>query len=305
MSPVLQPVERGIYRIAGVDPTRQQGWRSYAVSLLVFSLVAIGWLYLVMRIQAGLPLNPTGAPNVPEELALNTAVSFVTNTNWQNYSGEVAMSHLTQALGLAVQNFVSAAVGIAIAIALIRGLVRRRADTIGNFWTDVTRSTLYVLLPIAFLAALVLVWQGVPQTFGGPATATHPPGRAADLLPRTDRLAGGHQGAGHERRRHRQRQLGPPVREPDRHHQLARAVPHPGDPVLPHGHVRRPGRRPPPGLGDHGRDGGALRRWPRGRRSSPSPRRTRCSPRASTRHWATWKARRSGSAPPEAACGPP
>ncbi len=172
MSPVLQPVERGIYRIAGVDPTRQQGWRSYAVSLLVFSLVAIGWLYLVMRIQAGLPLNPTAAPNVPEELALNTAVSFVTNTNWQNYSGEVTMSHLTQALGLAVQNFVSAAVGIAIAIALIRGLVRRRADTIGNFWADVTRSTLYVLLPIAFLAALVLVWQGVPQTFGGPATAT-------------------------------------------------------------------------------------------------------------------------------------
>ncbi len=170
LSPVLQPVERGIYRIAGIDPARQQGWRVYAVSLLVFSLVAVAWLYLVMRLQAGLPLNPTGAPNVPEELALNTAVSFVTNTNWQNYSGEVAMSHLTQALGLAVQNFVSAAVGMAIAIALIRGLVRRRADTIGNFWTDVTRSTLYVLLPIAFIAALVLVWQGVPQTFGGPAT---------------------------------------------------------------------------------------------------------------------------------------
>jgi K+-transporting ATPase ATPase A chain len=169
---VLQPVERGIYRIAGIDPARQQGWRSYAVSLLVFSLVAVAWLYLVLRLQSGLPLNPTGAPNVPEELALNTAVSFVTNTNWQNYAGEVAMSHLTQAVGLAVQNFVSAAVGMAIAIAFIRGLVRRRADTIGNFWADVTRSTLYVLLPIAFIAALVLVWQGVPQTFGGPATVT-------------------------------------------------------------------------------------------------------------------------------------
>ena len=177
MSPVLQPVERGIYRIAGVDPTRQQGWRSYAVSLLVFSLVAIGWLYLVMRIQAGLPLNPTAAPNVPEELALNTAVSFVTNTNWQNYSGEVAMSHLTQAVGLAVQNFVSAAVGIAIAVALIRGLVRRRADTIGNFWADVTRSTLYVLLPIAFVARADPRLAGRPADLRRPRHRDHPPGR--------------------------------------------------------------------------------------------------------------------------------
>jgi K+-transporting ATPase ATPase A chain len=172
LSPVLLPVERGIYRLAGIDPAREQGWRAYALALLVFSLACIGWLYLLQRLQAGLPLNPTGAPAVPEDLALNTAVSFVTNTNWQNYSGEVAMSHLTQAVGLAVQNFVSAAVGIAIAVALIRGIVRRQASTLGNFWADVVRSTLYVLLPISILGALFLVWQGVPQTFGGAATVT-------------------------------------------------------------------------------------------------------------------------------------
>jgi K+-transporting ATPase ATPase A chain len=172
LAPVLGPVERGIYRLAGIDPTREQGWRAYAVALLVFSLACIAWLYLLQRIQAGLPLNPTGAPAVPEDLAFNTAVSFVTNTNWQNYSGEVAMSHLTQAAGLAVQNFVSAAVGIAIAVALIRGIVRRQAATLGNFWADIVRATLYVLLPISIIGALFLVWQGVPQTFGGPATFT-------------------------------------------------------------------------------------------------------------------------------------
>ena len=283
----------------------EQGWRSYAVSLLVFSLVAIGWLYLVLRIQAGLPLNPTAAPNVPEDLALNTAVSFVTNTNWQNYSGEVAMSHLTQAVGLAVQNFVSAAVGIAVAIALIRGLVRRRADTIGNFWVDVTRSTLYVLAPDRVPGSARPRLAGRAADLRRPRHGDDAPGRAADHLSRTDRLAGGDQGAGHERRRHRQRQLGPPVREPDRPHELARAVPDPGDPVLADGHVRRPGRRPPPGLGDLRRHGGDLRLAAVGRRSSPSPRPTRCSPPGSTRRWATWRARRSASARPAAACGPP
>ena len=170
LSPVLGPVERAIYRVGGIDPAREQGWRAYAISLLVFSFVAIAWLYLVQRLQAGLPLNPTAAPAVPADLALNTAVSFVTNTNWQNYAGETTMSHLTQAAGLAVQNFASAAVGVAIAVALIRGIVRRQASTIGNFWADVTRTTLYVLLPLAFLAAIVLVWQGVPQTVGGPVS---------------------------------------------------------------------------------------------------------------------------------------
>ena len=169
---VLGPVERGIYRVAGVDPAREQGWRGYTVALLLFSLLSILALYLLQRAQGVLPLNPTGVGAVPEDLALNTAVSFVANTNWQNYAGESTMAHLTQAAGLAVQNFVSAAVGLAIAISLVRGLTRRTSPTIGNFWTDIVRATLYVLLPIAFVAALVLVWQGVPQTFGGPATVT-------------------------------------------------------------------------------------------------------------------------------------
>ena len=146
--------------------------------------MSIAWLYLVQRVQAVLPLNPTGARAVPPELAFNTAVSFITNTNWQNYSGEIAMTHLTQAVGLAVQNFVSAAVGIAIAVALIRGIVRRRADTIGNFWADVTRSTLYVLLPIAFVGAIVLVWQGSPD-LRRPYDRDHPAGaqQTIDLGP--------------------------------------------------------------------------------------------------------------------------
>ena len=169
---LLGPVERGIYRVAGVDPAREQGWRGYAVAMLLFSLLSILALYLLQRAQGVLPLNPTGVGAVPEDLALNTAVSFVANTNWQNYAGESTMAHLTQAAGLAVQNFVSAAVGLAIAIALVRGLTRRTAPTIGNFWTDIVRATLYVLLPIAFVAALVLVWQGVPQTFSGPAAVT-------------------------------------------------------------------------------------------------------------------------------------
>jgi K+-transporting ATPase ATPase A chain len=165
-------VERGIYRAAGIDPSREQGWKGYAAALLVFSLLSILVLYVLQRAQAALPLNPTGAPAVPPDLALNTAVSFVTNTNWQNYSGESTMAHLTQAAGLGVQNFLSAAAGLAVAIAMVRGITRRTSPTIGSFWADLTRSTLYVLLPIALLAAVVLVWQGVPQTLGGPAAVT-------------------------------------------------------------------------------------------------------------------------------------
>ncbi len=172
LSPLLAPVERAIYRVAGIEPSRDQGWRSYTLSLLVLSAVSVAWLYLVQRLQGELPLNPTGAPSVAQDLAFNTAVSFVTNTNWQNYAGEVAMAHLTQAVGLAVQNFVSAAVGIAVAVALVRGIVRRRSGSIGNLWTDVTRSTLYILLPLSLLAAIVLVAQGVPQTWSGPADIT-------------------------------------------------------------------------------------------------------------------------------------
>jgi potassium-transporting ATPase potassium-binding subunit len=169
---VFGPIERLVYRASGVDPNREQRWTVYAISLLAFSAVSVLFLYLLQRVQASLPLNPTDVPNVPSPLAFNTAVSFVTNTNWQNYAPENTVSHLTQMAGLAVQNFVSAAVGIAVAIALIRGLVRRRSSTIGNFWVDLTRSTLRILLPISLVAALVLLSQGAIQNFSGRTEAT-------------------------------------------------------------------------------------------------------------------------------------
>ena len=164
---VFLPVERFIYRLVGVDPDREQRWNVYAYSLLAFSVVSVLFLYLLQRVQEWLPLNPTDAVGVPAALAFNTSVSFVTNTNWQNYGAELTMSHLTQMAGLAVQNFVSAAVGLAVAVALIRGLARRRGTTIGNFWVDLTRATLRVLLPLAVVFALVLVGRGVVQNFDG------------------------------------------------------------------------------------------------------------------------------------------
>ena len=164
---LFNPVERVVYRLTGVDPAREQRWPTYTLSLLAFSTVSVLAVYALQRLQGGLPLNPTGVGAVPPALAFNTAVSFVTNTNWQNYAAENTMSHLTQMTGLAVQNFTSAAVGLAVAIALVRGLVRRRSATIGNFWVDLTRATTRVLLPLAFAGALVLVSQGAIQNFRG------------------------------------------------------------------------------------------------------------------------------------------
>jgi potassium-transporting ATPase potassium-binding subunit len=164
---VFLPVERLVYRAAGVQPSSEQRWPVYALSLLAFSTVSVLALFLLQRVQGSLFLNPTDVAGVPPALAFNTAVSFVTNTNWQNYGGESTMSHLTQMSGLAVQNFVSAAVGIAVATALIRGFTRRRSDTIGNFWVDLTRITTRVLLPLAVVLALVLASQGVVQNLGG------------------------------------------------------------------------------------------------------------------------------------------
>ncbi len=160
---VFLPVERLIYRVCGVDPEREQRWSVYALSVLAFSLLSVLALYVLQRLQGVLPLNPDGMAAVPAPLAWNTAVSFITNTNWQNYAGETTMSHLMQMVGLAVQNFVSAAVGMAVAVALIRGLVRRRSNTIGNFWVDLTRGVTRVLLPISFVVALVYLSQGVIQ----------------------------------------------------------------------------------------------------------------------------------------------
>jgi K+-transporting ATPase ATPase A chain len=160
-------IERPIYRICRVDPSREQRWTVYAYSVLAFSVISLLLLYLQLRIQDLLPFNPTNMPAVGEHLSFNTAVSFSTNTNWQSYGGESTMSHLSQMLGLAVHNFVSAAAGMAILAAFIRGLARRRASTLGNFWVDLTRTTTRILLPACFVFALVLVSQGVIQNFHG------------------------------------------------------------------------------------------------------------------------------------------
>lgn len=163
---ILGPVERGCYRLAGIDPAREQHWTGYAVAMLVFSLAGYVALYLLQMAQGLLPLNPQQLPGLDADLGLNTAISFVGNTNWQSYGGESTMSYLTQMLGLTVQNFLSAATGMALAIALIRGFACRGGErTIGNFWVDMTRATLYVLLPISIVVALFFVWQGMPQNF--------------------------------------------------------------------------------------------------------------------------------------------
>ncbi len=172
LSPVLRPVERAVYRVCGIDETAEQTWKGYAISVLVMALVAIVAGYVVFRLQDVLPLNQGGIPPMTPDLAFNTSVSFETNTNWQNYSGETGATYLTQATVLAVRNFTSAATGLAVAIALIRGLTRRSAKTLGNYWVDLTRGILYLLLPISIVGALVLVWQGVPQTWDPTHTVT-------------------------------------------------------------------------------------------------------------------------------------
>ncbi|SCM73966.1 potassium translocating ATPase, subunit A [uncultured Pleomorphomonas sp.] len=172
LSLLLGPVERSLYRLAGTSEREEQHWTAYAVAMLLFNLLGFLLLYLVLRLQGSLPLNPAGMAGVPPELAFNTAVSFVTNTNWQNYGGETTMSYLAQMLGLTVQNFLSAATGIALAMALIRAFARKSARTVGNFWVDLTRGTLYLLLPISIVMTLVFVWLGVPQTLAGSVDAT-------------------------------------------------------------------------------------------------------------------------------------
>ncbi len=172
LSPVLRPVEAALYRISGVDATREQHWLTYTVAMLLFHVGGIIVLYALMRLQAVLPLNPADQSAVTPDLAFNTAISFVTNTNWQNYGGESTMSYLVQMLGLTHQNFLSAATGVVLAVAMIRGFARAQVKTVGNFWVDITRCTLYVLLPICIPYALFLVWQGVPQTLGPYIDAT-------------------------------------------------------------------------------------------------------------------------------------
>jgi K+-transporting ATPase ATPase A chain len=172
LSPVLEPLERGIYRLSAVNPELEQGWKGYAFAMLLFSVVGALVTYAILRVQNLLPFNPQVFDAVTPELAFNTAVSFTTNTNWQFYSGESTMSYFSQMASLAFHNWTSAATGIAIAVALVRGLVRRSGKSIGNFWVDLVRCTLYVLLPICFVYSLFLVWQGVPQNLNAYDTAT-------------------------------------------------------------------------------------------------------------------------------------
>ncbi|WP_266063754.1 potassium-transporting ATPase subunit KdpA [Brucella intermedia] len=172
LSPILVPAERGLYRLAGTSEREEQHWTTYTVSLLLFNLAGFLLLYVLQRVQGSLPFNPMGMSNVPADLAFNTTASFVTNTNWQNYGGESTLSYVTQMAGLTVQNFVSAATGVAIAIALIRAFSRKSMKTLGNFWVDLTRCTLYILLPLCVLLTLAFVSLGVPQTIGAYAEAT-------------------------------------------------------------------------------------------------------------------------------------
>src|SRR5438270_868117 len=172
LSPVLRPVEAGIYWIGGVDERREQHWMTYTIAMLLFHVGGVLIIYGVMRLQAVLPFNPAGQSAVAEDLSFTTALSLITNASWQNYGGESTISYLVQMVGLTHQNFLSAATGIALAVALIRGFSRSSMRTIGNFWVDVTRCTLYVLLPICMVYTLFLVWQGMPQTLGAYVEAT-------------------------------------------------------------------------------------------------------------------------------------
>jgi K+-transporting ATPase ATPase A chain len=172
LSPVLRPLERGLYRLSGVDEAQDQHWVTYAIAMLAFSFAGFVVLYALQRLQAVLPLNPQHLDAVSPDLAFNTSVSFVTNTNWQSYVPETTLSYLVEMAGLTVHNFVSAATGIALALALIRGFSRRSAKSVGNFWVDMTRCVLYILLPVCIVVGLVMVWQGVPQNLSAYTDAT-------------------------------------------------------------------------------------------------------------------------------------
>ena len=240
LDPVMKPLERLLYRLLGIDPAREQDWRQYTASLILFSLAGLLFTYAILRLQHLLPLNPQGFGPLSPDLAFNTAASFTTNTNWQNYGGESTLSYFSQMVGLAFHNFVSAATGIAVAAALTRGIARRTAKTIGNFWTDLVRVNLYLLLPLCLVYALFLDLPGGDPEFQ--ALRDGPPGRALrgsdpaagqsrqtgpgrrrpprrggeeggdpDDRPGAPGLPGGDQDAGDQRRRVHERQRRPPL----------------------------------------------------------------------------------------------
>jgi K+-transporting ATPase ATPase A chain len=191
LDPVLKPVERGFYALAGIDPNKSQGWLGYGASLIAFNLFGFVLLYALLRLQGILPFNPQGFAGVSPDLAFNTAVSFVTNTNWQSYGGETTMSHFTQMVGLTTQNFVSAATGATIAAALARAFVGNRESGIGNFWADLVRTTLYVLLPLAIVLAVALIGLGVVQNFAASVSVTTLDGasQSVSVAPTASQLA--------------------------------------------------------------------------------------------------------------------
>ena len=249
LSPVLQPVEAFLYRTAGVDAQREQHWITYTVAMLLFNAAGFALLYALLRLQGLLPLNPAEMSAVAPDLAFNTAVSFASNTNWQNYGGESTLSYFSQMVGLTTQNFVSASTGIALAIALVRAFARTSGNTVGNFWVDLTRCTLYVLLPLAAVAALFLVWQGTPQNLECLRRRHHARRRQAGHRPGPGGLADRHQAARHQRRRVLERQRRIPLREPNPAQQLPRGALHPADLGGAHAHVRPHGQGRAPGLG--------------------------------------------------------
>ncbi len=215
LDPLLRPVERLTYRLTGVDEKQEMRWTEYAGALLAFSAVSMLALYVLQRVQGVLPLNPQDLPGVAPDLAFNTAASFSTNTNWQSYVGETTMTYLTQMAGLAYHNFISAAVGIALAIAFVRGIARQEQETIGNFWVDMTRALLWVLLPFCIVGALLLVSQGVVQNFRAYDVVETLDGGQSNDRTGSGGVTGDHQAVGHQWRRILQRQQRSPVREPD------------------------------------------------------------------------------------------
>ena len=327
LDPVLRPMERAIYRLSGVDETHDMRWTEYGMSMLAFSLVSMLVLYLMMRLQAALPFNPQQLAGVAPDLAFNTSASFTTNTNWQSYVGETTMSYLTQMAGLAYHNFVSAAVGIALAIAFIRGIASRERDSLGNFWVDMTRATLWVLLPFCIVGALLLVSQGVvqnlkpydrvqlvdPQTVtttdaDGKETSTRVteqviaqgPVASQEIIKEWGTNGGGFFNANSAH----------PLREPDAVFELPRDVRDLRDLVGPDVHAGRHDAVASPWVGRVGRHGGpVLRRgdhgvlgrggWQSAARREPIRPRVRCA-RA-----ATWRARKRDSGSPIPRSSPP
>ena len=227
---VLAPVERVFYRIVGTDPKREQDWKSYAKTVLVFSVFFFLVVYAIQRLQAHIFLNPNHNPAVPAHLSLNTAASFITNTNWQFYGGESTMSYFTQMTALAVQQFVSAGVGMAVLAAVIRGIARRSTGTLGNFWVDLYRSLVYIFLPLSLILGFILLTQGDPQTFGATVNAHTLEGTDAADRARAGRADARDQAARDERRRLLQLELRRPVREPERNHELPRGARDPAHP---------------------------------------------------------------------------